>query len=390
MRTEPSVYLGRIAEIADIVRKEAESADEHRRLGPGTVAALRETGLMRVLMPSRYGGGELHLAETYPLVEALSRVNGSAGWNLQVGLTTTRVVGDLIDDDARAEVFDDPDAMIAGTINFMNIQARPAPGGWTFDGDATFLSGSSYADWIVIGGLVRDEAGGPRFRDNGFPFIVRGVVPTSALDIRDSWHVGGMRATASNDAKLDGFFVADKWTCDPDAPALQPDDPAAWLPLFTRFGAGIASVGIGAARGALDAISKIAATKVPLGHSTPLCDRTDVQVDVARAHGLVESGAAFMRAAWDHAMSRLAAGKLLGPRDQAYLRLSYITAAEYSAEATNIVMRTAGMGGLFARDDLERFWRDANTVPKHVTVSLRNYDRVGRILLDQPPLPGPI
>jgi hypothetical protein len=33
-------------------------------------------------------------------------------------------------------------AIVAGTINFLNIKARRA-GGYVFDGDATFLSGSA-------------------------------------------------------------------------------------------------------------------------------------------------------------------------------------------------------------------------------------------------------
>ena len=72
------------------------------------------------------------------------------------------------------------------------------------------------------------------------------------------------------------------------------------------------------------------------------------------------------------------------------LRLSYVTGAEYAARATDVIARTAGTAALFERDGIERCWRDANAVTKHVTVSARFYERVGRIFLGQPPLPGPI
>jgi hypothetical protein len=135
-----------------------------------------------------------------------------------------------------------------------------------------------------------------------------------------------MRATASNDAALDAMFVPDPFICAADSYGLGPGDPAARLPLFSRFGAGLSWVGLGIARGALDALNEIAATKVAMAGGL-LADRVDVQIDVARARGYIEAGAAFLREAWGAAASKLAAGESLSVDDQAVLRLSYVTAA---------------------------------------------------------------
>ncbi len=89
-------------------------------------------------------------------------------------------------------------------------------------------------------------------------------------------------------------------------------------------------------------------------------------------------------------MTKLAAGEQLDVDDQALLRLSYVTGAEYAAQATDVIARIAGTSALFERDGIERCWRDANAVTKHVTVSARFYERVGRIFLGLPLLPGPI
>jgi len=383
-------YLARVAEIADIVRADAEQAEIDRRLGDRTVEALRDSGLLRMLLPARYGGGGLHLGDTFPIIEAMSRVNGSAGWNLQIGSTTVSIAHDLADDDARDEVLGDPRTIVAGTINFMNIKAQRADSGYAFDGEATFLSGSSHADWLMIGGWLHDEHGQPEFTASGMPHVVRGVIPMDAVTLRDTWHVGGMRATASNDATLDSMFVADHYMCATRGTGLAEGDPAASLPVFSRFGCGLSYVGIGIARGALDALKHVAATKVAVGGSGPLAERADVQIDVARARGMIEAGSAFLREAWAAAEAKLVAGNALDVEDQALLRLSYVTAAEYAAHATDVITRTAGSSGLYERDGIERCWRDANTVTKHVTVSSRFYDRVGRILLGLAPLPGPI
>ena len=386
---ERADYLERVAAIAEVVRAEAEQAEIDRRLGDKTVDAMRESGLLRMLLPAHYGGGGLHLGETFPIVEALSRVNGSAGWNLQIGSTTAALANDLADERARDEVLGNEASIVAGTINFMNIKARRADGGFAFEGDATFVSGSSHADWLVIGGWLHDDDGKPEFA-GGMPRIVRGVIPIDAVAFRDTWLVSGMRATASNDASLGAMFVSDRYLCSPTGAGLAADDPAASLPLFSRFGGGLSWVGIGIARGALDALKAVAATKLALGGSGPLAERMDVQIDVARAQGLIESGAAFLGDAWAAAEREITAGRTLDAHGQAMLRLSYVTAAEYAASATDIVARTAGSAGLYERDGIERCWRDANAVTKHVTVSARFYDRVGRIFLGLPAMPGPI
>jgi indole-3-acetate monooxygenase len=386
--TEPAAYLDRVAAIADVVAEEAEAADRQRRLGDGTVEGLRSSGLLRMLLPSRYGGGGLHLADTFPVLEALSRVNGSAGWNLAIGSTTAGLAGELADDDARGEVLGDERAIVAGTINFFSIKARRVDGGFAFDGPATFLSGSAHAQWLVIGGWLHAD-GDPQFRA-GMPHIVRGVIPIDAVTLQDTWHVSGMRATSSNDALLEAQFVPDQFICSPDGLGLGPDDPASALPLFSRFGAGLSWVGVGIARGAVDALRDVASAHVPIGGAEPLAERSDVQAATARATGLIESGAAFLTETWVKAEAKTLAGDPLDPHDQAMLRLAYVTGAEYAAQATDLVARAAGSAALFEANRIERHWRDANAVTKHITVSARSYDRVGRILLGLPPLPGPI
>ena len=292
--TEALEYVDRVGAIADVVRAGARQADVDGHLADATVDALRETGLLRMLLPAHYGGGGLHITDTLPVVEALSRVNGSAGWNLQIGATTLALAHDLADEEARDEVLGDARSIVAGTINFMSIKVTRADGGCVFDGEATFLSGAAHADWLAVGGWLHED-GQPQFTAGGMPEIVRGVVPMSTIELRDTWDVSGMRATASNDATLDAMFIPDRFLCTPDGTGLVPGDPAAALPLFSRFGGGLSWVSIGIARGALDALRAVGATKVPLGSAGPLIERTEVQIEAAKARGLIEAGAAFLR-----------------------------------------------------------------------------------------------
>jgi indole-3-acetate monooxygenase len=382
----PGTYLGRVAEIAEVVRDEAAAAERDRTLGEKTVAAMRDSGLLRMSLPAAYGGANLPMGDTFPVCEALARINGSAGWNLSIGLTTAGQALGLADD-PRDEVLGDPTTIVAGTINFLAVRASRVEGGYVFDGHATFLSGSAYATWLVIGGMLRD-GDVPVLDANGAPTIVRGLTPRSSLELVDTWRVSGMRATASNDAPVKALFVPDRYICALDHPGLPEGDPARGLPLLSRFGAGLAFVGLGTARGALDALIAVASEKVLLASQLALRERPDVQIDAARALGLIEAGRAFVSQTWRAAEDKALAGEHIGIEDQMMLRLSYITAVEHAAQAADFVFRAGGSASLFEVNGIERAWRDTHAVTKHLAVSVRMYDRLGRIILGLPPLVG--
>jgi alkylation response protein AidB-like acyl-CoA dehydrogenase len=385
--TAVAEYLDRIEGLAEIARSEATEADRARRLGDKTVQAIVDAGLHRALLPPALGGGGITWAENFRLIEALSRVDGAAGWNTSIWAGTAQLAVTLADEAATAEVLGDGTALCSASLNWLNLAARRVDGGYVIDGKATFLSGSSHAKWLSLGGWLHDDAGEAQL-DAGGPVVIRGIVPMSAVPVEDTWHVSGLRATASNDAAVDGLFIADGFISDPTRGALLGSDPAFRIPLASRFGAPFAYVGLGLALGALDVLTEVAASRGVMGSSMPLRERADVQIDVARARALVESGRAFMVRTWTEMIAKVGRRERLTVDDQVLLRLSYVTAAENAASATDIVQRTAGSAGIYESERIERCWRDAHVVPAHAMVSARNLSQVGRVLLGLDPRPG--
>jgi alkylation response protein AidB-like acyl-CoA dehydrogenase len=379
-------YLGLVDDIAEVVRADAAESDRNRRLGDATLKALRESQLTRMWVPARFGGGGLTMAEAYPVIEAMARVDGSTGWNLNISSGAASFASALSDEGARDEVLGDPNALLCATLNVLAIKATRVDGGYVFDGRATYLSGSSYAQWLAIGGWVHVD-GKPQV-EGGQPLTVRGVVPIEQIPLEDTWQVAGLRATASHDATIAELFVPDRMMCGAEGSGGTGRDGATRLPPPTRFGGSLASVGIGCARGAIDALREVAGARTSLGTFSPMRDRVDVQIETGRAQGFVEAASALVQRTWDSAMERVAAGVPVGVDLQAELRLAFVTAAELAASAADLVRRVAGSSGLYERDRVERCWRDAHAVPVHVLVSPRGYERVGRVLLGLDPLPG--
>ena len=376
--------LQRVADIADVIRSDAPEADRNRRLGDKTVAAIVESGVTRMMVPPALGGGGISWADSFGVVEALSRLDGATGWNASIWAGTATLCVTLAGDDARDEVLGDPNALCSASLNWMNIQARRVDGGFRFDGKATFLSGSSHAQWLSLGGWLIGDDGKPAFGPSG-PEVIRGVVPMTSIPVQDTWHVAGLRATASNDAELDGVFIPDAFISDPQRAGDLVPDGATHIPIQSRFGAPFAFVGLGIARGAIDALRDVAGGRVALATSSPMRERVDVQIDVARAQALIEAGEAFLVRTWGRATTK---AERLTVDDLAMLRLSYVTAADNAAQATELVRRCAGSSAVYESEQIERCWRDAHVVPAHVMVSPRGYERVGRVLLGLEPLPG--
>ena len=151
-------YLERIEGLAEIARAEAPDADRARRLGDKTVQAIVDAGLHRALLPPALGGGGITWAENFRLIEALARVDGAASWNTSIWAGTAQLAVTLADEDASAEVLGDGSSLCSASLNWLNLSARRVDGGYVIDGKATFLSGSSHAQWLSLGGWLYMKA----------------------------------------------------------------------------------------------------------------------------------------------------------------------------------------------------------------------------------------
>src|SRR5262249_32529337 len=81
-------------------------------------------------------------------------------------------------------------------------KAEPASGGYRLDGEWSWASGIRHSHWIMIGGLV--HRAGERHPD-----MRLFLVPTSDLNVLDTWYCAGLRGSGSNTVALaDGFVPA--------------------------------------------------------------------------------------------------------------------------------------------------------------------------------------
>lgn len=381
--------IERARALAPLVRQHAAESEELRRLASPVVDALHAAGLFRMMLPEEFGGAGLNPVEALPILEEIAAADGSAGWNLAIGAGNNAFLALLDDERALAELVSDPRALGAGSINPTSLRLAPADGGYRVSGMLRFASGIHQATWLVAGGFVLENEK-PRTAADGIPEIVGAFFPAKAARVLDTWRPSGMAGTGSHDAVLDDVFVPAAFTFEFRNTRPRPRDPLAALPIFSRLGATLSAVALGIARRALEELVALAAKKAPLMSARPLREHPRVQIDVARARGLVEAGRAHLEGVAGMILARVAAGAPASVDDQVRLRLSYLSAVEHAAQATDLVRNAAGMNAVLAAEPLARCFRDQHALTQHLAVSSAHYERVGKVILGLDPGPGPI
>lgn len=189
-----------------VLAERAARAEALGRVPDETIADLKAAGLFRVLQPLRYGGYELDYGRTQvELCRELGRACGSSAW-LQCVLACHAWMVGMFPQAAQEAIWgDDQDALICSAFSARSGVGRPVEGGYALSGEWEFSSGSHACEWIVLVTPIQTPDG------PGRPIWC--VLPRQDWEILDTWHVAGLRATASHNVMVPGAFVPTEYTC---------------------------------------------------------------------------------------------------------------------------------------------------------------------------------
>ena len=360
--------------LASLAREQSADNEQARRLSEELVRGLREAGLMRAGAPAQLGALEAPPAVTLACAERIARGDASAGWCVSIACTSSLLAGWMPEPGA-AEVLGSADDVAAG-VWAPRGRATPVDGGLRVSGRWAFCSGISHSDWLFAGCVVENGEGeDPQLR------VV--ALPTGELEILDTWHTGGLRATASNDAVAEDLFVPSERVLSLLGAEPRLDERLYRFPAFGYFALSIAAAALGNARGAIDDLLELAAGKVGLGQTRTLAERPATQAAVAQAEASLRAARSLYYEAIDAAWAAAADGPVetdlrLG------LRLAATHAVQSAAEVSRSMYDLGGGSAIYERSPLQRRFRDAHTATAHFQVSLPTYELMGRVLLGLP------
>lgn len=343
----------------------AQASERARRLADDSVAAMRDAGLLRAMVPRRIGGHELDFRSSMALVRACARGDGAAAWVLMVSIAHDWIVGGF-SEEAQDEVLGDPDLVTGGSLAPTGSIERVASG-WKLTGNWPFVSGGDHARWYLLGGADRS---GER------PRLYHALVPREDVVLVDDWHALGLCGTGSIDLLADGVFVPEHRVIDSavlfNARSEWTDRHATRLykiPITPGLTTMAASAVLGIALPAFDAAVELVTGQTDRYTGKPKVDRPGLQTRLAEARAELRGAELLLGDSID--LLEQAAGGADSPALRAKAKFQSSFAAELCRRAVDRLMAATGARSAFDRSPLQRAFRDLTMASKH---QMLNFD----------------
>jgi alkylation response protein AidB-like acyl-CoA dehydrogenase len=363
-----------------VARERASETEAGGHLHPAVTKALTEAGMLRRWVAAECGGEAATVTQVLRTIEATSQADGAAGWCVMIA-NTTALTSHRMRSDWADTIYRDP-AACTGGFGMPAGTATVVEGGLEVTGQWAWGSGTDHCSWIGGGVRVVDQHGEPAVTSDGAfaPFVF--FEPTD-VQLLDTWHVSGLKGTASTDYAVTRAFVPEgRWAnLLNNSPVV--DSPLGHFPFFGALGAGVAACLIGLGERAIEEIILLS-EKRSTGSKKSLAERATLQAGLATAIANVRQARSYLYGSTDAIWDRSVAGTPVSDDDRVELRLAATSAAQRCVEAVDLCYHAAGSSAVYETSALQRVFRDAHVAITHGMVAPRTMEPLGRYLFGLP------
>lgn len=382
--------LERVARLKEVIARGGDEAQTLRRLPNETVEALVDEGLFRFAMPTELGGENASTTQTVEILEAISAIDASVGWNVMLGSEINAMAAGGMDPALAREVYlGNPRVIMCGGGGPGSLPSRAErqrDGSVKVWGEATFISGVYNAEWCFLAAPL--VPAGQGFTGN--PLDARmWFLHKSQYEVIDVWDMAGLRGSGSNTVRADGAVVPEKFA-EVQLVTMPPlyDNPVFRIPTPLRLSYNKVAVALGVARGAIDSFIDLANNKIPFLSASKLAERPVAQNRVGEMVAKYRAARAYVMEAMAAVEDELRAGaEQPGPQTTQNARLACTYGANACMEVVDMLHNTAGTSGMQMKSPLERKLRDAHGCATHRWVAHPLFTDLGKILLGHEPPP---
>ncbi|HML09732.1 MAG TPA: acyl-CoA dehydrogenase family protein [Stellaceae bacterium] len=375
----PDELIERARAMVPEIRALAEETEKNRNVFPHIIDKIRDAELLRTCRPKEFGGFE-HDGETaLKIAMTISAACASTGWSVNGAVSNGRSLAHF-PIEAQQEVWggDQPDPFTCACFAPTG-KAEPVDGGYQLTGRWSFASGCDRSSWIYLGAFITPEGKTPPLEGAFF------LLPIGDVEIIDTWFVNGLAGTGSKDiAAHDVFVPGHRVLMFSDARAgttpgaRHYQNPLYKMPLLIHGASMLASTAVGAARGALDGYLEMTTPRKTrgalAGGQLPMVEFATIQLRYAEAASHVEAAELILLTDMRAMTQKLHDGQEITIADRIRCRRNQAYVTRLAVQAVEALNASTGGYGLLLSNPVQRAWRDANAVARHVSL---NWDAVG-------------
>ncbi len=378
-RPELAELKSRLAALLPEIAARAGATESARRVPPENMAALRDIGYFEIVKPARFGGFEHDFDVLVELNIELAKACASTAWVAGLLAGHQWLIASF-PERAQADVWNaDSNALACGSYA-PAAKAIRSEAGYVLRGRWSFASGCDNAQWALCAALLPSEA------EEGKLAPAFLLVPASDYTIDDTWHVVGLAGTGSKTLVLEDVLVpahrvlgfAETTSGATPGAALYAQNPGFSIPMLCNIPSCLASAAVGAAAGALDDYLARTARRVTrgavAGHNNKMAEFPTIQLRVAEAAASTDAARELLLRDLRARAHTVRAGEPVTVEDRITSRRGQAFAVSLALRAVEALNASTGGAGLDLANPVQRAWRDANAVGRHISM---NWDAVG-------------
>jgi alkylation response protein AidB-like acyl-CoA dehydrogenase len=366
---EAAELPARAESLLGLLRSNSSRTDVERRVPEENITALAEAGLFKIAVPERFGGYQADFTTFLKVTSTLGQACGSTAWVASL-INVSNWITSLFPDQAQEDVFGaNPEARVCGVFAPTST-TRAADSGLVVTGRWGFASGCLHADWALLGVPVVDESGAQV--DQGLA-----LVPMGEVRIEDTWHVAGMKGTASNTIVAEDVFVPSHrilslpQAVEGKVPTSNIDRAlyrSAFVPVASLI---LVGPQLGLAKGALQLVLDSLAKGKGISYTfyDRATDAGSTQINIAQAASLVDTAELHLLRAAADIDAAAASGHYMDFGTRARVRMDVGVVATRAREAMDLLLTVQGAGSFAEANPLQQKWRDLETGSRHAVVN---------------------
>lgn len=383
----PEELVRRTSALKPLLKQYATECELGRRPVTEVWNAIRATGCFYHFLPRKYGGLEFDVDSFLDAMLPLSEGCASTGWVAAFCVEHVWMLTQFpeeFQDEIFANDGDKVPYVISPGVTAPPGKAIPVDGGYRISGRWKWGTGVMNSDWTMVACAVADDP------DRRALFC---ALPTTEVQVLDTWHIDGMEGTGSHDLFIADAFIPEHRTMNMNDMrggiahgSRLYDNPIYRQPMTPFLGvtAGIGAVGI--ARAALASFTEQLKQRIVPGSANKQSDRPASQMRLGHANVQIATAEMLLRAAVNRNVE-LAGGPVPANFEQrSFMRLQIASAVEMCRTAVRNLMEAAGAGAHMRGNPLQRHLRDINVMSNHIIYDIDGASELhGRALLGMAP-----